>query len=55
MNKIGRWMSNAAPVALSMALLAALPSQALYKVVGPDGKVTYTDTPPPPSSGSRVI
>ena len=54
MNKIGRWMSSAAPVALSMALLVALPSQALYKVVGPDGKVTYTDTPPPPSSGSKV-
>jgi glutaredoxin len=28
------------------ALLTALPSLALYKVVGPDGKVTYTDRPP---------
>lgn len=28
------------------ALLTALPSFALYKVVGPDGKVTYTDRPP---------
>lgn len=36
------------------ALLVALPSHALYKVVGPDGKVTYTDTPPPTSSGSKV-
>ena len=27
-------------------LLAALPAHALYKVVGPDGKVTYTDRPP---------
>jgi glutaredoxin len=26
--------------------LAALPAHAVYKVVGPDGKVTYTDTPP---------
>ncbi|MBT9599236.1 MAG: glutaredoxin family protein [Vitreoscilla sp.] len=26
--------------------LACLPAQAVYKVVGPDGKVTYTDTPP---------
>jgi glutaredoxin len=36
------------------ALLVALPTHALYKVVGPDGKVTYTDTPPPTSSGSKV-
>jgi glutaredoxin len=27
-------------------LLAASPAMALYKVVGPDGKVTYTDRPP---------
>lgn len=27
------------------ALFAALPAHALYKVVGPDGKVTYTDRP----------
>lgn len=30
-----------------VALLVALPAQAQYKVVGPDGKVTYTDRPPP--------
>ena len=33
---------HAGAVALG-ALFAALPAQALYKVVGPDGKVTYTD------------
>ena len=33
-----------------LALLAALPSHAQYKVVGPDGKVTYTDRPPATSS-----
>ncbi len=27
-------------------LLSALPVHALYKVVGPDGRVTYTDRPP---------
>src|SRR5258706_1507024 len=52
MKKIGRWWMGALPVA---ALLVALPGHALYKVVSPDGKVTYTDTPPPPSSGSKVI
>lgn len=35
------------------ALLVALPSHALYKVVGPDGRVTYTDTPPV-NDGSKV-
>lgn len=29
----------------------ALPGHALYKVVGPDGTVTYTDRPPPAASG----
>ena len=35
------------------ALLAAvvMPVQALYKVVGPDGKVTYTDRPPSAADG----
>jgi glutaredoxin len=37
-----------------LALMAVLPAQAQYKVVGPDGRVTYTDTPPPQSSGSKV-
>ncbi|MEP7101450.1 MAG: glutaredoxin domain-containing protein [Burkholderiales bacterium] len=33
-----------------VALLAAVPAQAQYKVIGPDGKVTYTDRPPAPSA-----
>lgn len=33
------------------ALLTCLPAQALYKVVGPDGKVTYTDRIPSASDG----
>jgi len=41
------------PIASLAALFVALPSHALYKVVGPDGKVTYTDVPPP-ADGSRV-
>jgi len=36
----------AAVAALFASALAALPAHALYKVVGPDGKVTYTDRPP---------
>jgi len=43
---------RAAPLA---ALLLALPCHALYKVVGPDGRVTYTDRPPAAAAaGSKV-
>lgn len=31
----------------AIALMSLQPAWALYKVVGPDGKVTYTDRPPP--------
>lgn len=41
---ISRTFSLAAPVLLA-AMFTALPAHALYKVVGPDGKVTYTDRP----------
>ena len=34
-----------------VALLAALPVQAQYKVIGADGKVTYTDRPPTTHEG----
>ena len=34
-------------LAAALLLAVALPASALYKVVGPDGKVTYTDRPPP--------
>jgi glutaredoxin len=34
--------------------LAAMPAHAVYKIVGPDGKVTYSDTPPPAGSDAKV-
>ena len=38
--------------AAAAALVLAAPSaHALFKVVGPDGKVTYTDRPPPAEQG----
>lgn len=41
-----------APIVVALgALCTALPAQALYKVVGPDGKVTYTDRLTGPASG----
>lgn len=36
---------------LASCLLACLPAHALFKVVGPDGKVTYSDRPPPAAEG----
>jgi len=45
--KLFRW---AAPVALA-TLVVASPCQAQYKVVGADGKVTYTDRQPTASEG----
>jgi glutaredoxin len=36
--------------ALALACFA-LPGHALYKVVGPDGTITYTDRPPPAAAG----
>lgn len=36
---------------LACLLLTSLPAQALFKVVSPDGKVTYTDRPPPAGEG----
>ncbi|HUG21177.1 glutaredoxin family protein, partial [Piscinibacter sp.] len=52
MKKTLRWWVGMAPL---VALFVALPSHALYKIIGPDGKVTYSDTPPPPGSGGKVI
>lgn len=40
-----RALLNLATLAVGASLFTALPAQALYKVVGPDGKVTYTDRP----------
>ncbi len=36
------------------AVLAATPAFAQYKVIGPDGKTTYTDRPPAPAEGKAT-
>ncbi|HCN88055.1 MAG TPA: glutaredoxin family protein [Oxalobacteraceae bacterium] len=38
------------PLLLALLLCSAVAHAQLYKWVGPDGKVNYTDTPPPPSA-----
>jgi glutaredoxin len=40
--------------AASLLALTVLPAHALYKVVGPDGRVTYTDRPPVASPGQAL-
>lgn len=51
-------MKNVALHAVSMALIAVFSSQIsaqqLYRSVGPDGKVTFSDQPPAASSGAKV-
>ncbi len=39
---------------LCLLCAAALPAHALYKVVGPDGRVTYTDRPPASAQPQQV-
>jgi glutaredoxin len=48
MSLIARFAPALLPAAL---LVAAASSHALYKVVGPDGRVTYTDRPPAEAQG----
>jgi glutaredoxin len=38
----------------SLLALAVLPAHAMYKIVGPDGRVTYTDRPPLAGQGHAV-
>jgi glutaredoxin len=37
-----------------LAIALAAPAQAQYKVVGPDGKITYTDRPPAAAEGKAT-
>lgn len=39
---------------LWLLMAATLPAHALYKVVGPDGRITYTDRPPTSGQGQAV-
>ena len=49
MKRILRWVA-----VLGAVGCAAGPAVAMYKVVGPDGKVTYTDRPPTQNDGKAV-
>lgn len=49
MKTMNRW-----GLAACIAAFGFAPAWAQYKVVGPDGKVTYTDRPPPAAEGKTV-
>lgn len=41
-------------LAAATALLAPAHAQQVYRIVGPDGKVTFSDKPPPPAANAKV-
>jgi glutaredoxin len=47
------------PLWAGLVLLAfaapAVMAQGVYRIVGPDGRVTYSDQPPPPSANARPV
>jgi glutaredoxin len=51
-------IKSVASCALSVLALGAfsfnVQAQQLYRIVGPDGKVTFSDTPPPAASNAKV-
>jgi glutaredoxin len=50
----GRWLSTGHWLVAAGLLAAALPASALFKVIAPDGSITYTDQPPT-DPASRVV
>ena len=45
----------AVAVAMSALFSPAVSAQGVYRVVGPDGKVTYSDQPPPANANARPV
>ncbi|WHI45112.1 DUF4124 domain-containing protein [Microbulbifer sp. JMSA004] len=41
-------------ILLLVAVVASAESGAIYKIVGPDGQITFSDTPPPNGSSEEV-
>jgi len=50
-------LRRATPCLLAVAALTALPAlaQGVYRIVGPDGRVTYSDQPPPANAPARTV
>lgn len=57
MISVSRRVARTAPgwrLGVLAVVVACAPAQAQYKVVGPDGKITYTDRPPTPTEGKAT-
>ncbi len=55
MNAIKTAAALAVFTLLTASLSLNVDAQQLYKIVGPDGKVTFSDQPPPAAAGGKVI
>ena len=49
-----KFLSTAAVVAAASLLAHAVNAQQVYRIVGPDGKVSFSDQPPPTSSNVKI-
>jgi glutaredoxin len=45
---------NAVFIPAILAFSSLISAQQLYRIVGPDGRVTFSDQPPPPSANAKV-
>ena len=45
--------SSAAAIAASAMLVVPSQAQQVYRIVGADGKVTFSDKPPPPATNAK--
>ena len=48
------WAFTAISLAASGFLASAVQAQQVYRIVGSDGKITFSDKPPPADSGAKV-
>jgi glutaredoxin len=55
MSVVRRFPARHIGAALALAVLAcSAGAQSVYRIVGPDGKVTFSDQPPPAASGAKA-
>ena len=45
---------NAVFITAILAFSSQISAQQLYRIVGPDGRITFSDQPPPPSANAKV-
>lgn len=53
-SRIVKFASLNAGLVLALGLCSFAQAQQVYRIVGPDGKITFSDQPPPASTNARV-